>query len=143
MYLHKITPYFNGSGKNLVFPEGIKGGRVTQVKEEFGYWRKANAIHNWFVINVQNGTDDCGEYLVTKEDLENLLVIVDSVLANNELAMLFLPPKEGFFFGSVDLDDYYFDDLRSTQQIVTEALKSYPEEDGGIFKPYFVYRASW
>ena len=24
-----------------------------------GYWRKANAIHNWFVQNVQDGRDEC------------------------------------------------------------------------------------
>ena len=24
-------------------------------------WRKANAIHKWFVDNVQDGVDDCGD----------------------------------------------------------------------------------
>ena len=37
--------------------------------EEVGYWRKANQIHKWFVDNVQDGVDDCGEYKVTKEQL--------------------------------------------------------------------------
>ena len=31
-----------------------------ETHEEVGYWRKANAIHGWFVRNVQNGKDDCG-----------------------------------------------------------------------------------
>lgn len=42
--------------------------------EEVGYWRKANAIHNWFVDHVQDGYDDCRYHNeVTKEVLEELL----------------------------------------------------------------------
>ncbi len=40
---------------------------------EVGYWRKANAIHKWFVDNVQDEIDDCDRYEVTKEQLEELL----------------------------------------------------------------------
>lgn len=42
---------------------------------ELAYWRKANQIHLWFVQNVQNGNDDCGDYQVKKDDLEKLLNI--------------------------------------------------------------------
>ena len=28
------------------------------------YWRKANAIHGWFVKNAQQGIDDCRTYSV-------------------------------------------------------------------------------
>ena len=48
--------------------------------EEVGYWRKANQIHNWFVQNVQEGTDDCGEYDVTREQLSELLGICRQIL---------------------------------------------------------------
>lgn len=48
--------------------------------EEVGYWRKANAIHKWFVENVQDGEDDCGRYEVAKEQLEELLDICEEVL---------------------------------------------------------------
>jgi hypothetical protein len=41
--------------------------------EEVGYWRKANAIHKWFVNNVQGYVDDCGYYEVSREQLEDLL----------------------------------------------------------------------
>ena len=40
---------------------------------EVGCWRKANAIHRWFVENVQNDVDDCDQYEVSKEQLEELL----------------------------------------------------------------------
>lgn len=48
--------------------------------EEVGYWRKANAIHKWFVENVQDGEDDCGQYEVCKEQLEELLDVCKEVL---------------------------------------------------------------
>lgn len=40
---------------------------------EVGYWRKANAIHQWFVENVQYGEDNCHRYRVEKSDIEKLL----------------------------------------------------------------------
>ncbi len=40
---------------------------------EVGYWRKANAIHQWFVDSVQGGVDNCEYYEVSKEKLEELL----------------------------------------------------------------------
>ena len=39
----------------------IKSDRITNITEELGYWRKANQIHRWFVENVQDGVDNCGE----------------------------------------------------------------------------------
>ena len=54
--------------------------------EQVAYWRKANAIHDWFVNNVQDGEDDC-EYHdeVTKEILEELLDTCEKVLNASEL----------------------------------------------------------
>lgn len=41
-------------------------------ESEVAYWRKANAIHKWFVDNVQDGKDDCREYDVDLDNLEEL-----------------------------------------------------------------------
>jgi hypothetical protein len=49
------------------------------ILEDVASWRKANAIHNWFVENVQEGVDDCGIYEVSKEQLENLLHICNLI----------------------------------------------------------------
>lgn len=46
-----------------------------------GYWRKANAIHAWFVENVQNGVDDCGMYIVRRDQLEELKEACERVIA--------------------------------------------------------------
>lgn len=52
---------------------------------QVGYWRKANAIHRWFVEHVQEGEDDCQEYYVSKEKLEELLETVNTVIESSEL----------------------------------------------------------
>ena len=36
----------------------IKPKRISHIIEEMIYWRKANAIHNWFVENCQEGVDE-------------------------------------------------------------------------------------
>jgi hypothetical protein len=53
--------------------------------EEVGYWRKANAIHRWFVENVQDCVDDCGRYEVSKEQLEDLLSVCKLVKEKSNL----------------------------------------------------------
>ncbi len=44
------------------------------------YWRKANHIHMWFVNNVQSGEDDCNQYAVTKENLQELANICKEII---------------------------------------------------------------
>jgi hypothetical protein len=60
----------------------INPNRVQYIIEEVGYWRKANHIHNWFVKNVQEGKDDCGEYYVTVEQLKKLLSVCKKIKKN-------------------------------------------------------------
>lgn len=57
-----------------------------RIMDQVAYWRKANAIHDWFVNNVQDGEDDC-EYHdeVTQEILEELLCVCETVLESSKL----------------------------------------------------------
>jgi hypothetical protein len=73
---------------------------ATEVSFEAGYWRKANAIHKWFVDNIQSGDDNCGEYYVNKVDLEMLRTLCKKVQAEPDRASELLPSQSGFFFGS-------------------------------------------
>lgn len=51
------------------------------IREHVGYWRKANAVHKWFVDHVQGGVDDCAYHNeVTKKDLEDLRDACEKVL---------------------------------------------------------------
>jgi hypothetical protein len=58
---------------------------ISEIVEETAYWRKANAIHEWFVQNVQGGVDDCREYYVSKENLQELLDTINRVLKASKL----------------------------------------------------------
>lgn len=51
----------------------IEFNKLRYVEEDAAYWRKANAIHNWFVKNVQDDADDCKEYYVSNGKLKELL----------------------------------------------------------------------
>lgn len=57
----------------------IEFDRITYIDEEVGYWRKANAIHKWFVDNVQDGVDDCKTYYVNYSELKTLLELCKKV----------------------------------------------------------------
>lgn len=63
----------------------IKSQKITYIEEEAGYWRKANAIHKWFVDNVQDGEDDCKEYYVNHEQMEELLDLCNRVIKASKL----------------------------------------------------------
>ena len=87
---NEIKPYLHDRG-NYVHWESIFA--------EVGYWRKANAIHKWFVENVQNDVDDCGYYEVSKEQLEELLEICVKVKAGTKLAQGYVKNGEQFANG--------------------------------------------
>ena len=95
-------------------------------------WSKANQIHGWFVDKIQGGEDNCGIYGVSKENLEELLELVDSILdvknndilAAKKLALEKLPPTEGFFFGDSQIDDYYWLNLEETSEGLKKLLET-------------------
>ena len=151
------------------FPAIFKSGNLDSIEVSFeaGYWRKANQIHKWFVENVQEGKDDCGEYYVSREQLLALLEIVNelikklglkkgkmingysfkdgkktpiledgNIISNPEIAKEMLPSEGGFFFGGTDYDEYCFNDLVSTKEMLEKCL-TLPEEWG------FIYHSSW
>lgn len=125
----------------IVVPIDFK--KITYIDEEVGYWRKANAIHNWFVDHVQEGVDDCKEYYVDFETLEELLGICKQVQENHDLAEELLPTIEGFFFGGTEYDEYYFDDIQRTIDILTKVIEEEEEYNKNKFYSEFTYQSSW
>lgn len=109
---------------------------VKEVKIEAGYWRKANAIHKWFVDNVQGGEDKCEPHYVSREQLEELKKLCEKVLAFRHLAVECLPTTSGFFFGGTDYDEWYFADLENTVKIIDDCLALPPSWE-------FEYQSSW
>ncbi len=114
----------------------IKPNRIKYIVEEVGYWRKANQIHKWFVDNVQNGIDECQSSYVSRESLEELLELCKQVRDDNSKAEELLPSASGFFFGGTEYDEWYFNDINHTIEIIEECLGDEGADD-------FEYSSSW
>lgn len=138
--------------KCKVFPTS----NISEIIYDIGYWRKVNWIHKWFVDNVQDGNDNCKNYEVSSELLDELYSICETILdkfckvKNDKDRMELidyindkLPPQSGFFFGSTELKDkdeldYYRESLYDTMQFIRRA-RNYIEKFGaGIY-----YQSSW
>ena len=162
--LHKITVKKGNKVRKDIKPE-----RITYIVEQVGYWRKFNALHNWFVQNCGEGVDDCREYHVSRENLtellDNLKKVKESldkstkslakvhvgwsnrekmyedveVYDNKEVVSDLLPPVEGFFFGSNVIGEWYYNEVKETIELIEELLN----EDNLSSSSDFYYRASW
>lgn len=106
---------------------------------EIGYWRKANAVHNWFVQKCGGGVDECQEIRVSKSDLEKLRDECKCVLENKDKAGEVLPTQDGFFFGGTEYDDWYYQGLEHTLEVANGAI-ALLDKDAGYD---IVYQASW
>ena len=107
--------------------------------EDVGYWRKANAIHGWFVEHVQDGKDDCNYHRpVTQEDLRNLLDLCKRVMADHRKASKLLPATRGFFFGGYDYDECYFHQITETAALCQRLLSDFDFENYALY-----YLSSW
>lgn len=106
--------------------------------EQVAYWRKANAVHGWFVERVQNGEDECEPFIVRRELLADLLKSCDAVRVNPDAAPYLLPTQDGFFFGSTEYGEMYREDIDLTISQCREILETFD------FRRYdLVYWASW
>ena len=109
---------------------------ISYIIQKVGYWRKFNALHDWFVQNVQDGVDECQEAYVSKEKLEELLTILNEIKDGDiKKAEELLPTASGFFFGSTKYDDWYFENVNETIPIIEKAI-SYHDSD-------IYYQSSW
>jgi len=122
----------------------IKSERVSHVEEQVAYWRKANAIHKWFVDVCQDGIDDCRLAEVYAQNLTVLRDLCASLVAQHDTnpeeadsrAAAELPPCAGFFFGDTGIDEYYWADVRETADVLTELLNEPGDHS-------YIYQSSW
>lgn len=100
-----------------------------------GYWRKANAIHSWFVRNCQDGIDECQDTYVDREQLKLLLDACSKAYVGETGV---LEPTTGFFFGSQDKGTWYYEDLKYTILLLNRLLID------PLLNGYdYYYRSSW
>jgi hypothetical protein len=105
------------------------------------YWRKVNSVHEWFVNNVQDGKDDCGQYHVDRDKLVELMETCKKVVDNRgdtAVAEELLPTASGFFFGDTDYEEYYYEGLLWTIEGLERILNNPAYNDMD-----FQYTSSW
>jgi hypothetical protein len=88
-------------------PLPISLQQIATITCEMGYWRKANAIHDWIVRNVQDGVDECQKAYFPREKMQELLDTVNKVLEASELVpgtvtngYSFAPAAEGYKYNA-------------------------------------------
>jgi len=130
-------------GMGLTYEDVEEELPSAHIKFKIMQWRKANAIHQWFVENVQGGTDDCGNYYVSTGQLEDLRGVLGQALAihdgSDETKIEnVLPTQSGFFFGGTDYDEWYWEEIEHTYKKIDKILNN-PK-----FENYeFEYASSW
>jgi len=138
---YRNTPEFDGLVDALGVSEFIEPQDSTGIHVEIPvmYWRKANAIHKWFVDTQADGVDNCQLINVSTESLKELVDLCEQELDNKDDLGLYLPTESGFFFGSTEYDEYYIRDLEYTRDRLKQVIELM-EKSGDYFA---VYQASW
>ena len=127
-----------------VLRKDIKPNRICYITEQVAYWRKFNALHGWFIENCAAGVDECQDISVDEDKIKELLETLKEVSSNFDKADELLPPTQGFFFGSDEVDEYYKEEVNSTIKIIEDLLEENEQsKEYGLYSGEFEYRASW
>ena len=118
---------------------------VRYIEEIFGEFRKFNALHSYVVDNFGGGEDKCQ---VIYLDIDNLIQIHEMLslvqeslsIGDKVIAGQTLPPKEGFFFGSTEIDKWYEEDVKEAVEVFGKII----EEHSIVgHNASYSYQASW
>ena len=100
------------------------------------YLRKANAIHHYIVENHADGVDECQVIELDRTDIKALQCVVKAVVNDRSLAPSLLPTSDGFCFGGLEYDDWYFNQLENFDRELDAMMN---RDDWN----YIQYQASW
>lgn len=109
-------------------------------QKELAYFRKVNCLVAFFEDNYDYDRESW-DMEITKDMCRHLLDNCASVLEDNDLARELMPTAPGFFFGSTDYDEYYFDDLESIIEAISENVL--PEFDDLRDDEVITFCTSW
>ena len=118
---------------------------VRYIEELFGEFRKFNALHAYVVDNFGGGKDECQ---IIYLDIDNLIQIHEMLslvkeslsIGDKVIASQTLPPSEGFFFGSTEIDEWYEQDVNKAVEVFGKVI----EEHSIVgHNASYSYQASW
>ena len=93
--------------------------------EFLAYFRKVNFLFEFFSgsLNEEETTA-----VITRGEMEELIEKCEFVLNNRDKASEILPTCDGFFFGSLDYDDYYFESVAKVLLSFQVILENYSDD---------------
>ncbi|AWM79061.1 hypothetical protein DKL61_01090 [Gammaproteobacteria bacterium ESL0073] len=89
---------------------------------EMGVFRKVNALLQWvntYVMTVEN----CAYIPISKEDLEKLQGTLNQLTTDN--CQELFPTQEGFFYGSTEYDECYWEDVQAIKEWLDKTLAEF------------------
>lgn len=104
--------------------------------KQVAYWRKFNALHQWFVTHVQLGIDNCGLYELDQDVLRSCHDTLEEAFYKKNHYIL--PPTQGFFWGSTEIDDYYWNNVEEAIQTISSLIDNTDWATERLF-----YQSSW
>lgn len=144
IYIGANYEHNNITGKLELFygkeniPIKIDINKVSEIVESVGYWRKFNALHNWFVNNIQDGEDNCEDSWISEQQLKQLLNILEKIHSKKCSPEELMPTQSGFFFGSIEYDEYYYQNVADSIDIIKTVLEETDFSQASIY-----YQSSW
>ncbi len=111
--------------KLTVFREGVsKDNEYCLIPKEYNF-RKASALQGYFERNY--GTENLIKHEVFDYSIEELKEYTDYILENPEDISYIkenFPPTKGIFYGSTEIDEWYFEEVEKVSKVVNEILKT-------------------
>lgn len=144
------------------FYEHIMNTNFASSEEQYqvGYFRKFNALHK-YMCDLDHGRDECQKIFISREKLRELIKVLTEISECHGKAPVLLPTQDGFFFGSQEYNEWYFESVeealslfksfeeffeQNSHQLKNVAGEPVVNDDGS---PYvvcdwtLVYQASW
>lgn len=99
-------------------------------KPNAAYFRKVNSIYAYFADRLEN--EMC---VVAKSDIIDIMNKAIQVLSEHdeEASKDLLPTQGGFFFGSTDYDDWYYQDMITILNEFGKLLKDWTDDNDIVF----------
>ena len=97
--------------------------------------RKENWVHGWVDRRIEGGVENTTNHELTIDDLFDLFRDMNLVLQDYDPHLIaeLLPPTSGFFFGSTEVGDWYFLQVRRRRDELEKLLESHEEGDEYVY----------
>ena len=110
MYAYSVAK--NDGNEQFAIAEGLE---LTDI----AYWRKFNALHGWMEDLARSlgfhGEFNCVKVQLSPQDIDEL---------EEDLTQKQLRPREGFFFGGPEINDW---DIEATKKFIADARAEFAD----------------